>query len=217
MYEYTDWIKSHSNLAIYNIFEIGANLAQDAEVLAKEFSVDSKNVFVFEAHPVLAKRIKELHKFNCYNNAVFNEDKIINFNMCDPFGNNTGVSTLMNDESRIFKNKTEVEAIRMDKFLIKNKIDFVDFLKIDVEGATYEVLEGFGDKLTAIKCVQLEAEHNLNYTGQHSFEDIYKLLTENDFSLCLFERKKAQSDSLWLKNEYIEKSYWEREKKKRVC
>lgn len=51
MYQFVDWIKRYSKLKVNNIFEIGANFAQDAECLADGFGILAKNVYVFEAHP----------------------------------------------------------------------------------------------------------------------------------------------------------------------
>jgi FkbM family methyltransferase len=46
----------------------------------------------------------------------------------------------------------------MDSFIEINKIDEIDSLKVDVEGAAYQVLIGFGKELNCVKAIQIEVE-----------------------------------------------------------
>ena len=80
MKQFAAWIKKYSVLEVKNIFEIGANFAQDADYLRSAFKLSAKDVYVFEAHPDLYSAIKKIHKFNAFNYAVFNEEKDMPFN-----------------------------------------------------------------------------------------------------------------------------------------
>ena len=83
-------------------------------------------------------------------------------------------------------------------------IDSVDFVKIDVEGCTYEVLEGFGERIRDVKCIQLEAEHVELFEGQRLFDEISSLLCKNNFVMAHFELLDGkQSDSLWIQKNYL--------------
>jgi FkbM family methyltransferase len=204
---YIDYVKNGTNIKVENVFEIGANFAQDADYLMEQFDLTPNDIYVFEAHPEIYDAIKKIHKFNAFNVAVFNSDQELEFNIFPLTHINTGWSSLFGAGwSSLFGNtgeKIKIEAIRMDNFMIKNNIKTIDFLKIDVEGATYHVLEGFGERIKDIKCMQIEAEHN--EWAVITYEKIAELLTANDFELVHFFRNNSmkQSDSFWIKREYV--------------
>jgi FkbM family methyltransferase len=199
MQQYIDYVKKDTNIKVKNVFEIGANFAQDADYLMEQFDLTPNDIYVFEAHPEIYKAIKEIHGFNAFNVAVFNLCKEIEFNIYPLDHVDTGWSRIFGDTGA----KVKVEAIRMDNFMHKNNIKEIDFLKIDVEGCTYHVLEGFGEKIKNIKCIQLEAEHD-KY-AIIPYEEISELLLKNCFELIHFFRnnRMTQSDSFWIKKEYI--------------
>jgi hypothetical protein len=86
-------------------------------------------------------------------------------------------------------------------------IDKIDFLKLDVEGVNYEVLEGFGDRIADVNSIHLEADHIKDFYGEQlkNFDAIEDLLLRNEFELIYFQRYTSQSDSFWLQREYIKK------------
>jgi hypothetical protein len=92
----------------------------------------------------------------------------------------------------------------MDNFMLTHKINKICFLKLDVEGSNYEVLEGFGIKITDINAVH-EAEHiNNMYRGNiYLFDAISNLLSTNGFELISFQRYSSQPDSFWVRKEFI--------------
>jgi FkbM family methyltransferase len=197
---YVDYVKKGTNIEVKNVFEIGANFAQDADYLMEQFNLTPKDIYVFEAHPELFEAIRKIHAFNAFNNAVFNEEKEVAFYTVPLDSENTGGSGLFGSEG---EKNIKVQAIRMDNFMQKNNIKTVDFLKIDAEGATYHILEGFGNRITDIKCLQVECEH-----GTYAvipYEKTADLLLQNNFELVYFFRgdNMRQSDSFWVKKEYI--------------
>ncbi|MCQ2572197.1 MAG: FkbM family methyltransferase [Alphaproteobacteria bacterium] len=206
MQQFVDWIKNWSRLEVHNIMEIGANFAQDSEYLAKAFNISDDNVWVFEAHPQIYDAITKIHKFNAFNYAVFNEEKQIEFNAVDiNSAKNTGVSSLLDDKSsNEATTKVSVKAIRMDKFLAEHNIKEVDLLKLDVEGCNFEVLEGFGERLNDVKSIHIEAEHvNSSYENNVLFPKMEGLLKSFGFEMIYFQRFTSQSDSFWVKKQYI--------------
>lgn len=204
MQQFADWIKYYSTLNVENIFEIGANFAQDAEYLAGAFKIAPDNVYVFEAHPDLYKAIKELHNFKAYNNAVFNENKTMDFNIVPLNAKNTGLSSLLPIHQNTIS--IPVKAIRMDDFMNENSISKIDFLKLDVEGCNWEALDGFGKRLKDINAIHIEAEHIqkcLNTVDTKLYCDIEKILKENGFKLVFFQRYTCQSDSFWVQERFL--------------
>jgi FkbM family methyltransferase len=208
MQPFIDYIRENITLKVDNIFEIGANFGQDAEYLMNAFKISPQNVYVFEAHPEIYKAILKLHKFNAYNYAVFNDERDMIFNICPLNSESSGWSSIYKHKSGDSKEVT-VKAIRMDNFMNINKIAKIDFLKLDVEGASYVVLDGFGSRIKDINAIHVEAEH-LKLTSLenlvHSYDDISLLLSKNGFELIWLERfnHNRQSDSFWIKKEFIE-------------
>ena len=201
---YIDYIKDGTSLEVKNVFELGANFAQDADYLMEQFGLDAKNIYVFEAHPEVCELIKKVHKFNVFNYAVYSENKTIKFNVFPLNHVDTGWSSMHGQGGE----EIEVKAIRMDDFMEENNIEKIDFLKIDVEGLTYSVLQGFGLRLKDVNCIQLEAEHG-NW-AIIPYEEVSKLLLDNGFDLIHFKRvnhkgELGQSDSFWVRKEYVDK------------
>ena len=73
-------------------------------------------------------------------------------------------------------------------FCQENKIDFVDFMKIDVQGAEYLVLEGAKNilKNKKVKYLQMEFIFGDTYKNQKSFSYYIKLFEDYGYKLKIF-------------------------------
>jgi len=78
--------------------------------------------------------------------------------------------------------KVPVRLIKGDDFIKENKIDRVDFLKIDVEGAEFDVLSGFRESISSgiIRAVQFEYGY-INITTKKLLIDFYKFFESNNY------------------------------------
>jgi FkbM family methyltransferase len=63
------------------------------------------------------------------------------------------------------------------------KIASPNFVKIDVQGFEYQVLQGFGDKLKDVLCLELEVQFLEFYQEQKKFSELFEYLFERGFSL----------------------------------
>lgn len=207
---YSDLVERFCNFRPSNIFEIGANYSQDAEYLRKRFGLKESDVYVFEPHSAIIEAVRGLYNFNSFDFAISNYNGKSVFHAIDIESNeynNSGISSLKKGLTTSGSNfsDVEVEVIRMDEFIKKNKIEKIDFLKLDVEGNNYEVLEGFGDELYKVKSIQVEGEYLQYWEGQKLYWDIEELLRQNDFELAHFilSADGVQSDSFWIQRKYI--------------
>lgn len=200
-------VRRLSNIKINNIFEIGANYAQDAEFIRHYISLRPKDVYVFEPHPQIISEVRNYYQFNAFDYAISNKNGFAVFHAIDLTKNkNSGISSLLKHNIVEKENyfDVRVELLRMDKFIELYKIDAIDFVKLDVEGFTYQVLEGFGESLSKVKCIQLEAEHVEVFDGERLFDEVNSLLCKNNFKMVYFEMLDGkQSDSLWIQKEYL--------------
>ena len=82
--------------------------------------------------------------------------------------------------------QTEVECITLDDYLMKNKIESVDLLKLDLQGGEVAALEGSSQSLEAgkIKCILCEVMFERHYLDQPSAGVLLHYLVEkHGFSL----------------------------------
>ncbi len=207
---YADMVEQFCSFKPSNIFEIGANYAQDAEYLRKRFNLKESDVYIFEPHMEIINAVRDLYNFNSYDLAVSNYNGKAVFHAIDIENNeynNSGISSLkkgLSSDASNF-NDINVEVVRMDEFMCQYNIESIDFLKVDVEGANYEVLEGFGDELSKVKSIQIEGEYRSCWEGQKLYWDIEALLRKNDFYLVHFflSPDGVQSDSFWVQQQYM--------------
>lgn len=100
----------------------------------------------------------------------------------------------------IFKtiDTVEVETVGLDEAILKYEIPSPNFIKLDVQGLTYEVLQT-GEKLleNSVLGIQAEVEFLETYKGQKSFSAVHDLLAEYDFevfkltNLCSWKYKTS--------------------------
>lgn len=99
--------------------------------------------------------------------------------------------------------KHRITCYRFDTFIAKTGLPIPDMVKIDVEGASYEVIKGFGEVLKKVKVIQLESETKTLFFGQKTQNDVFNLLNENYFKEFYNMRCcEAQYDSIFVNKKY---------------
>jgi len=196
-----------------NVFDIGSRDGDDANMLGNAFNIAHENIYTFECNTTNYESI--ISKYPKMNNFSFG---VSNKNGEETFYNvtnssNIGVSSFLKENKEIQKNsrqfiETTVNTKRMDDFLTENNINNLDIVKIDVEGFSYECLEGFGEKIQNIKIIHIENEHKECWENQKLYDDVHNMLVKQNFSRVLFKygnEKKEQSDSIYVNNEFVSK------------
>lgn len=80
-----------------------------------------------------------------------------------------------------------VETISIDDFVEKHEATLPDYLKIDVQGAEYEILEGSELALDSITGIFLETQLREIYLGAPLFPEIHMFLNKIGFRLIFCE------------------------------
>jgi FkbM family methyltransferase len=180
------------------IFEIGAREGSDS-VLMKEAFPEAE-VYAFEAYPAEYEAHKNddcLSSINYYNLGMWNEEAELTFY---EKGVGTGISSFRDRGVNYGTKTTKVKATTVDNFCQQNSIEGVDIVKIDVEGCSLEVLEGFGDKLNTVKCIHLETERVPYFSDQSLEDEVFSFLEKNGFKKELYQNCCMQQyDSVWTK------------------
>jgi FkbM family methyltransferase len=185
--------------------EIGSMDGKDSNILATSF--ENSQVYIIEAHSEFAKNIaNEFKSFFVSNIAASNYDGEFIFNSVTPDSQNLGMSSLLEREESypsydIKYEPVQVKCMRMDNYCALTEISSIDLLKIDVEGCSYEVLEGFGDALDIVKCIHVECEHESVWKGQKLYPDVEKFLIGRGFIPVSMRIGFPQSDSVWVRKE----------------
>lgn len=145
-------------------FDIGANLGVYSVFAGKE--VDTGKIISFDPQPKITRALyqnldRNCEKYELYQIAASDES---GFAKMDP--EFSAGSDIKSDSG------LNVKTERMEEFIIQSETEAPTIVKIDVEGAEIEVLEGFGNLLTEIEILYIEIHSQSN-------EEIMQLLRSN--------------------------------------
>lgn len=182
------------------IFEVGALDAKDALFMKNEFP--AAKVFAVEG------------LIDNYNDFMKNLTAIIPINaiICDRDGTIDYYKKKINGIHGIFNRGNnypgeiikDVPCYTLKTICKKYDVEIIDVIKIDVEGATYEVLKGMEDLLYTIRIMHIETETVQYFQGQKLHHEVSKFLEENNFSMIDFTScpigSGKQCDSVWINN-----------------
>lgn len=133
------------------VFDIGANIGE-LSLLFSRFVGSSGQVHAFEASKSTFDKLSTVCKITNYRQmtinhlAVSDQEKILKLNVYSEeysSWNSLADRPLENYGINVKPIYTEdVQSITLDNYCETNKIEFIDLLKIDVEGAEYQVMLG---------------------------------------------------------------------------
>jgi FkbM family methyltransferase len=166
------------------ILDCGANIG--LSVLYFKQICPAAKIIAFEADPfvfeLLEKNIKEsaLSDVDLLNKAVWTEDTVLEFDAEGGLGGRLGLGEVE------IKNKIDVKTIRLRDYLDQK----VDFLKIDIEGAEYNVLKDCVDKLHNVE--NLFLEYHILPTEEQNLDEILLWLRNAGFRYYIKEAWENQ-------------------------
>jgi len=141
-------------------------------------------IIAFEPNPKLVKTFKGYFKesmIELHQKAVSNKNgHAIFYENLDP-----GMSTIFEDINNVSgEDSYEVEVINFNDFIISNNIEKIDYLKVDCEGAEYDIFETMPDDYLKnnIMKVAIEFHHKLS---DIKVQDLIERLKRNDFNIEL--------------------------------
>ena len=188
------------------VLDIGANIGYYTLIFAKLVG-NSGKVFAFEPEPENFKILQKNIKINEYAN-VFLEQKAVS-------NNNEKLTLYISDKAgrhSIYKLKKyvksiDIESVTIDNYLKKNNIEKINFVKIDVEGAELNVLQGIQNLLD--KNIILLIEFSPLYLISCGLEpfDLINFLEKNNFKIYFAENEQFQEfNKIYSYNKYKNKT-----------
>jgi FkbM family methyltransferase len=166
------------------VIDIGAHMGRYTIIGAKRVGTKGK-VVAIEANPsnfeMLNRNIKlnQLTNVISLNNAVYSKETKIKLYLPGEELGHTTYNTVMSDRARTEDKFVEVSANTLDYLLQLNEITDVNWVKIDVEGAEFEVLKGASNVLSKSKDIALLIEVH----GKDTYEPIIESLRSYNFKI----------------------------------
>ncbi|MCK9369105.1 FkbM family methyltransferase [Candidatus Dojkabacteria bacterium] len=178
-----DWLLFHLQDKLKTIFDVGSNIGEWSK-MAREFNPSSR-IHTFEIIPETYEKL--LINLKGYSGITFNS-----FGLSDECGRllmkyrpdcDTVCTYLPNLE---LENSSWITGLTFtgDMYMESRRICYIDFLKIDVEGAEGKVLEGFQDALKQAKVGIVQFEYGrASILSKFLLVDAYEMLRPLGYKL----------------------------------
>lgn len=204
MIEFANAIKSvfkHDD--IFNFIEIGCLDAKDSIFIKSQFK--NCNPYAIEGLPNnYEEYLKNTSEVKCFNIIIHEYDGFVDFHN----KNINGLHGIFNRGDLYGKNILTNQPCKTIKtFAIENNISALDVLKIDVEGATLQVLKGAKELIDTIKIMHIETEDTCFFQGQDLHDQVVDFLKNKfemiDISKVAIQTNQHQFDSIWINKKLI--------------
>ncbi|MBI4028577.1 MAG: FkbM family methyltransferase [Verrucomicrobia bacterium] len=193
----SQFLKAGGRDLFFTLLEIGAAPADETKEpfypLLEEFP--SSRLLAFEVDPALCARLcaKAPKNVTFHPCALGRADEERDFFVtrdplcCSLYKPNEPLIALFHDlEGARLQRKTSVHTISLDHFAAANAIPPVDFIKMDIQGAELDVLQGGTNTLQNVLAVCAEVEFAPIYENQPLFGDVTAFLGVQGFSFHRF-------------------------------
>ena len=97
-----------------------------------------------------------------------------------------------------FEDEISVDTITLNKFCSDEKIEIIDFIHMDVQGAELLVLKGAQNFISSIKMIWLEVENISLYKNQPLKQDVESFMITNGFTKIKDTVNHVAGDQLWV-------------------
>ena len=138
---------------IHTVFDIGANTGMASLFFLA--SLPLKKLIAVEANPGLIPELNTIlddKRVEVENLAIYGERGSMKFNVSE----NHRESTICEDENAEGKNVVAVSTLLLDDLLKKHSLEEADLLKMDIEGAEYNILENTPESFLKFKYIYIE-------------------------------------------------------------
>lgn len=191
------FFKKKLNNQTLNVIDIGGHRGETLEFFIDNFNINK--IFVFEPNKKLFEFLQKKFthkKIMIFNYGVGLNNETRNLNILVDSASSTMNDIDINTEyfkrkkkilsfgnKPFFLGKESVKVVNLSEFIL-NSEEKIDVLKIDTEGFEYNILKGINKSdYKKIKFIYFEHHYDLMLKKKYKFEDINRLLKQNDFIL----------------------------------
>jgi FkbM family methyltransferase len=172
------------------VIDIGAHMGRYT-IPSSKYAGPNGKVIAIEAHPYNFKMLERNISLNRLTNvtaikcALYSKREKVKLYLPDEKQGYTMHHSVMSNylitkySEKMEQNYIEVQAYPLDELIRTTDVKQVNWIKIDVEGAEYEVLKGAEDILTASRRISILVEIH----GKDTYEPTMKLLKSNSFEI----------------------------------
>lgn len=178
------------------LFDVGSNLGNYSNFITNKLKKFNLEIHSFEPIESLYEKQKNLktrsnHKIVLNNFAIYNSNEEIEF-----FENSIPSQSSVLNDNQLGKVKKSylVNAMKLDTYCLKNSINEIGFIKIDVEGSELSVLQSANNLLKYKKINLLKVEIS---NSQNNFYEIINFMKNFDYKI-------ASIDNMFFKSNYLE-------------
>lgn len=173
------------------VIDVGANAGFFS--LYTFFRMPEAKVFAYEPVPFNFKILRKYREqfsgfdFNIFNKAVGGNDEKLKLNISKLDGYTTMATVFEKDYN---KHQLEVDCLTLAQIMAQNQLDTVDLLKLDCEGAEYEILYNISNQdLHKIQLMCIET--HLGTGVRENTSALEKFLKEKNFKVDTLDEGKT--------------------------
>jgi FkbM family methyltransferase len=202
------------------VFDVGAHKGESIKFFNKYFEV--KKIYSFEASPINYASLKKNIENKKFKSSIVLENlglgiKTEKRQLNQTIESSSSTFNEINYNSKYYNkkkfllnffskknyiSKIDVNMCSLKDYIVTNKINKVDLLKIDTEGFEFDVLSGLEDEIKKVKFIFFEHHYDDMYKKSYTYSDISKLLKDNNFKI-LHKNKmpfRKTFEYLWVNN-----------------
>lgn len=172
----------------FHVVEAGAHIGSETLLIASKVGKLGK-VYAFEPNPIVMKRLRVNILLNDWGDrvdifdiALGEKEGEISFYIKSEETPNQGMSSKYQFDNNVI----EIIAIQqtLDHWVATQKIPRVDFLKMDVQGAEMDILNGASETIERYKpTIFMEADDSIQSDSMHTVRDLYEKMTSSGYNL----------------------------------
>jgi len=173
------------------VIDVGVNVGYFSVVCAQWVGFKGK-VHAIEASPVMFERFRQCvaevagGPIRVYHSAVWQSSGVVSFHVAT----NSGWSALRENATFETLTTVQVSAITLDEFMLRENIQRVRVLKLDIEGAEINALMGAPALLKSgiVDYILVEVEPNRLKAFGHTGQELAYLLEQNGYHpVCMID------------------------------
>lgn len=180
------------------VFDVGGNIGVHACLIRKNMGISNGGTIVsFEPHPNNAQRLRQNAELNDVDVhveqvALFDQEGTMTLHSVSEKPGE-GKHTLRTKEKHDLK-ETDVETMPGDRYIERENLPTPNVIKVDVEGAEYQVLQGLSETLDMDDCrsVFVEVHRTKLPTFGSTTEKIERFLSDRGFNIRQLRDRESE-------------------------